>query len=186
MSGVEGMSDKWLMAVDALEKGDFSRLEDELGGPEGFDRQIIEWYDNGRFNDAPDTLAEALSCACMLGRTRTASYLIDHGVDPYAGMKTWLAGPHYAVSSGHLGTVRMLLDKNIPLEVKNLHGGTMLGQALWSAVKEHKASHADIIETLIEAGAAVESGTLEWWEAQNVPSAETKERVTNALRRAAS
>jgi len=97
-------------------------------------------------------------------------------------MKTWLAGPHYAVSSGHLDTVQMLLDKKIPLEVKNLHGGSMLGQALWSAVNEHKPSHADIIEALIDAGAIVEPGTLEWWEAQDVPSAETKERVTNAFR----
>ena len=178
------MSDHWLMTVDALEKGDFSRLEDELGGPEGFDHQIIEWFDDGQFEDAPETLAEALSCACMLGRTETAAYLIDHGVDPYAGMKTWLAGPHYAVSSGHLDTVQMLLDKKIPLEVKNLHDGTMLGQAFWSAVNEHKPSHADIIEALIKAGAVVEPGTLEWWEVQNVPSDETKERVTNALRSA--
>ena len=178
------MSDTWLMAVDALEKGDFSRLEHELGGPEGFDHQMIEWFDDGQFEEAPETLAEALSCACMLGRTETAAYLIDHGVDPYAGMKTWLAGPHYAVSSGHLDTVQMLLDKQIPLEVRNLHNGTMLGQAFWSAVNEHKPSHADIIEALIKAGAVVEPGTLEWWEVQNVPSDETKERVTIALRSA--
>ena len=60
----------------------------------------------------------------------------------------------------------------------------MLGQAFWSAVNEHKPSHADIIEALIKAGAVVEPGTLEWWEVQNVPSDETKERVTNALRSA--
>ena len=174
------------MTVDALEKGDFSRLEDQLGGPEGFDRQIIQWYDNGQFKDASETLAEALSCACMLGRTGTASYLIEHGVDPYAGMKTWLAGPHYAVSSGHLDTVRMLIDKKIPLEVKNHYRGTVLGQALWSAVNAHKPSHADIVEMLIEAGAVIEAGTLEWWEAQSVPSVETKVRVTNALRSAKS
>lgn len=178
------MDDRWLMAVDALEKGDFSRLEDELGGPDGFDRQIIEWYDRGQFDDAPETLAEALSCACMLGRTGTAAYLIDNGVDPYAGMKTWLGGPHYAVSSGHLDTVRMLLDKKVSLDVKNLYGGTMLGQALWSAVNEHKASHADIIEALIEAGAEIEDGTLEWWNAQAVPSDTTKDRVARALRAA--
>lgn len=178
------MSDRWSIAVDALDKGDFSRLENALGGPAGFDQQIIEWYDDGKFDDAPETLAEALSCACMLGRTATASYLIDKGVDPYAGMKTWLAGPHYAVSSGHLDTVQMLLDKRIPLEVKNLHGGTVLGQALWSAISEHTRSHADIIERLIEAGAVVEPGALQWWEAQNVPSDETKQRVANALRNA--
>ena len=73
------MTDLWAMTVDALEKGDFSRLEAELGGPEGFDRQIVEWFGAGQFDDAPEALAEALSCACMLGRTATAGYLIDHG-----------------------------------------------------------------------------------------------------------
>jgi hypothetical protein len=29
------MSDKWLITVDALEKGDFFSTRDELGGPEG-------------------------------------------------------------------------------------------------------------------------------------------------------
>jgi hypothetical protein len=179
------MGDKWLMTVEALEKGDFTRLEQALGGPDGFDRQIVRWFEDGRFDDAPETLAEALSCACMLGRTATAGFLIDNGVDPYAGMKTWLAGPHYAVSSGHLDTVQMLLEKKVPLEVKNLHGGTMLGQALWSAVNEYKPIHADIIEALIRAGAVIEPGTLEWWNEQIVPSIETKERVAAALRRAA-
>ena len=168
------------MTVDALEKGDFSRLEALLGGPSGFDKHIVALYEEGRFDDDPDTLAEALTCACMLGRTSTAEYLLDKGVDPYAGMKTWLAGPHYAVSSGHLETVRMLLAKQIPLEVKNLHGGTMLGQALWSAVNEHKPSHADIIAALLAAGAVVEPGTLEWWKEQSVPT-ETKRRVEKLL-----
>lgn len=176
------MSDRWFVAVDALEKGDFSRLEEALGGPVGFDQQIVTWYEEGKFDEVPETLAEALSCACMLGRTATARFLIDKGVDPYAGMKTWLAGPHYAVSSGHLDTVEMLLEKQVPLEVKNLHGGTMLGQALWSAVNEHKPRHADIIVALIKAGAVVEPGTLEWWKTQAVPSVETKRRVTHALR----
>ena len=179
------MDDRWAMAVDALEKGDFSRLEESLGGPAGFDQQIIEWYEDGRFDDAPETRDEALSCACMLGRTETARYLIEKGVDPYAGMKTWLAGPHYAVSSGHLETVQMLLREKVPLEIKSLHGGTMLGQAFWSAVNEHKRTHADIIEALINAGAVVEPGTLDWWNEQTVPSIETKERVAAALRRAA-
>lgn len=174
--------DLWQNALIALDRGDFSRLEDMLGGPEGFDRQTVEWFDNGNFADEPEMLAEALSCACMLGRTETAGHLLDHGVDPYAGMKTWLAGPHYAVSSGRLETVRMLVEKKVALEVKNGYGGTLLGQALWSAVNEHKPTHADIIEMLIAAGAQIEPGSIEWWDAQSVPSAETKRRVADALR----
>ena len=60
----------------------------------------------------------------------------------------------------------------------------MLGQAFWSAVNEHKNSHAAIIEALIGAGAVIEPGTLEWWTEQRVPSPQTKRRVAEALRRA--
>ena len=62
----------------------------------------------------------------------------------------------------------------------------MLGQAFWSAVNEHKPSHAAIIDALIDAGANIESGTLEWWNEQPVPSLETKRRVAEALRKAES
>lgn len=175
------LNDRWQEALRHLELGNFTALEDMLGGPIEFDRAIIEWHAARNFDNEPDALAEALSCACMLGRTATATYLIDAGVDPYAGMKTWLAGPHYAVSSGRLETVKMLIEKQIPLEVKNKYGGTMLGQALWSAIHEHKDSHAEIIELLLDADAEIEPGTAEWWLEQNVPDGNTKQRVLVAL-----
>lgn len=178
------MDDLWHRAMTDLDKGNFSSLEAVLGGPAGFDRHIVDWYEKGNFASEPEMLGEALTCACMLGRTETARYLLDNGVDPYAGMKTWLAGPHYAVSGGHLEIVKMLVEKNVPLDVENLYGGTMLGQALWSAVNEHKTSHAEIIEALIDAGAEIEPGTLEWWNEQPVPSVETKRRIAEALRNA--
>lgn len=177
------MDDLWQKTIFHLDKGNFSAFEQDLGGPVGFDRHILEWHGQGKFDDEQELLAEALSCACMLGRTETARYLIDAGVDPYAGMRSWLAGPHYAVSSGHLDTVKMLLDKNIDLEVENKYGGTLLGQALWSAVNEHKATHAEIIECLLEAGARIELGTIDWWIGQSVPSDETKQHVLVALQR---
>lgn len=175
------MSDVWTETLRHLEEGNFTSLQDHLGGPEGFDRQIVKWFDVGQFADEQDALAEALSCAMMLGRTDTARYLIKKGVDPYAGMKTWLAGPHWAASSAQLETVKMLIEEGVPLEVENLYGGTVLGQALWSARNEHRPEHADIIEALLAAGAKVEPGTLEWWEEQEVPSDETRIRVRNAL-----
>ncbi|MFT3743472.1 MAG: ankyrin repeat domain-containing protein [Pyrinomonadaceae bacterium] len=177
-------NDLWRKTLIHLTEGNFSALEQMLGGPQGFDRQIIQWFNAGRFNGESEMLAEALSCACMLGRTRTAAFLIDYGVDPCTGMKTWLAGPHYAVSGGHIETLRMLILKDIPLELENNYGGTLLGQALWSAVNEPKDRHAEIIEMLIDAGAKIEPGTLEWWEEQNVPSAETKRRVSEAIKNA--
>jgi len=175
------MSDAWTETLRHLEEGNFTSLQEHLGGPEGFDRQIVEWFEAGQFASEQEALAEALSCAMMLGRTDTARYLLEKGVDPYAGMKTWLAGPHWAVSSARLDTVKMLIEKGVPLEVKNLYGGTVLGQTLWSAVNEHRPEHADIIEALLAAGAEVEPGTLEWWEEREVPSDETRMRVLKAL-----
>lgn len=176
--------DLWQQTLFHLDEGNFSALEEALGGPEGFDRQIVEWFKAGRFDDEREMLAEALSCACMLGRTQTAKFLLDSGVEPYAGMKTWLAGPHWAASGGHSEIIRHIIERRIPLEVKNLYGGTVLGQALWSAVNEHKATHAEVIELLIAGGAVIEDGTLEWWNEQNVPSDETKARVASVLEQA--
>ena len=167
---------------DALEKGDFTRLQELLGGPEGFDRRIIDAYTHGEFARSPEILNEAFACACMLGRIKTVKYLVDQGVDPYAGMRTWLAGPHWAVSGGHLEIVKLLLEQHIPLEVKNGYGGTLLGQALWSIVEEPKPEHPAIIELLISAGSMIEPGTIEWWQKQEISPADVKDRVADALR----
>ena len=176
------MNDLWQQAVKDLDEGNFTSLQNVLGGPDGFDSYIVEWHKSGRFDGHSEMLAETLTCACMLGRTETAAYLLDNGVDPYLGMRTGLAGPHYAASGGHLDTVKMLLGKNIPLEIENGYGGTMLGQALWSAINEHKDSHTNVIELLIESGAYVWPETLEWWNEQAVPSADTKQRVADILK----
>jgi hypothetical protein len=60
------------------------------------------------------------------------------------------------VIGGHLDTVKSLLRRNAPLEVKNRYGGTVLGQALWSAAHGGDSEiYIKIIETLIAAGAEV-------------------------------
>lgn len=176
------MTDIWELAKRHLEEGNFTALQMDLGGPDEFDRTVIGWFDENKFAGEPEILAEALSCACMLGRTKTASYLIDAGVDPYAGMKTGLAGPHYAVSSGRLETLEMLLSKEIALDVPNSYGGDLLGQALWSAVHETKEDHPAIIEALLGAGAAIQPGTIEWWDEQDSGPGPIKQSVANILR----
>lgn len=170
-------------AIAAMEMGNFSSLESVMGGADVFDQQIRGWFEAGYFDNEPETLAEIFAAACMLGHAHTAEYLLDQGVDPYAGMKTGLAGFHYAVSSARRHVIRLLIDKRLPMDVKNIYGGTIIEQAFWSAVHEHRQDHAAIIEDLLEAGAQLESGTLEWWEQQNVPSDETKQRVSHALRK---
>lgn len=175
------MDELWERALFHLDQGNFSALEVDLGGPREFDHHIAAWYASGKFEDHPELLAEALTCACMLGRTETARYLIDAGVDPYAGMRTLLAGPHYAASSGQLDTIKMLIDRGVSLEVRNGYGGTVLGQAIWSAANEHKESHVEIIEALLDAGSFLEPSTLRWWIEQKVVSEGTKQRVLDAL-----
>lgn len=174
---------RWAAVRYHLREGNFTATQNFLGGPDEFDRQIVEWLANGRFDGEEEILAEALSCACMLGRVSTARLLLDNGVDPYSGMSTGLAGPHYAVSGGHLELLEMLLAHNIPLEVENQYGGTLLGQALWSAVNEPKPGHAEVIAALVGAGAVIEPGTLEWWNSQPHTNAETKKRVANVIAR---
>jgi len=170
-------------SIAAMARGDFSALESMVGGSEKFHDQIVYWYEKGYFADEEGTLAEVFSAACMLGHPRTAEYLLDKGVDPYEGMKTGLSGFHYAASSGRLDVIKLLIDRKVPMEVENMYGGTVFGQAIWSAVNEYTPDHAEIVERLIEAGAVVEDGYLDWWEKQAVPSPETKKRVADALRR---
>jgi ankyrin repeat protein len=166
----------WQYAAKALDAGDFTWLDKLLRSQNSSLIDLLEA--NGEPKEYMD---EALAWACMVGRTSDAAILLDKGVDPYAGMKTGLSGFHYAVSSGRLETVKMLVERKIPMEIENMYGGTVWEQALWSAVNEHKNSHADIIEALIDAGAVIEPGTLEWWNEQNMPSHETKKRVTEML-----
>ncbi len=56
----------------------------------------------------------------------------------------------------------MLLERKVPLEVKNMYDGTVLGQALWSAYNEPQANHLPIIEALIAAGAKIEPAWHKW------------------------
>jgi len=131
-----------------------------------------------------EAMNEAFAWACFTDRSEDAERLLDKGVDPAKSDKTGLTGFHWAASRGNVETVRMLIRRNAPLEQLNMYGGTVLGQTLWSAVNEARDGQAEVIELLIEAGAKIELGTLEWWLDQNVPSSETKTSVAAALRKA--
>ena len=169
-------------AVAAMDRGDFTALEEAIG-PDRFRDQIVEWHANGYFVDEQGTLDEIFAAACMLGQTDTAAFLLDEGVDPFAGMKTGLAGFHYAASSGRLEVVKMLLERGVPMEIKNIYGGTVFGQAIWSAIHESKPQHASIVEALVEAGAVVDEGYPEWWAKQEVPDPETKKSIAKLFER---
>jgi ankyrin repeat protein len=167
----------------ALWRGDFTALDQTIGGSDAFDEMVIEWYEKGCLADETDTTAELFAAACWLGHTKSAEYLLDKGVDPYAGMRTGLSGFHWAASSGKLDVIKLLIERKVPMDVKSMYDSTVLWQALWSAINEHTEFHAQIVESLIEGGAYVGPNTLEWWLEQSVPSEETKTHIADALRR---
>ena len=134
-------------AVRLLRGGSFSALEPL------FDGQILEWLD--RFDTA--TLAEALSCACFLGRTNVAKMLLDRGVEPAAGNATGLDATHWAANRGRLDTLRLLIRRGAPLETRSMYDTTVLGTAVWSALHEPRFEHLRIIQELIAAGARVDA-----------------------------
>jgi hypothetical protein len=147
-------------AVRGLELGDFSRLEPlfvEAEPQNGQPCRIVTWYDKGFFDGEPKALNEALTCACFNGRTLVADFLLKKGVDPVAGANTGLNAFHWAVNRGHLDTVKLLLERKAPLEIKNMYGGTVLSTAVWSAINEPRADHLAIIEALIAAGAKLDA-----------------------------
>lgn len=105
----------------------------------------------------PEEMSKAFIMACLYGRRNVIDLLLERGVDiaasPRADRQTAL---HFAVVGGQLEIVRLLLEKNAPLEIRNTYGGTVLGQAAWSAAHGGDPDvYIAIIETLIAAGAKV-------------------------------
>lgn len=169
-------------AIAALWRGDFTALDQTVGGADAFHEKVVEWYTKGYLNAEPETMAEAFAAACWLGHAKTAEFLLDKGVDPYAGMRSGLAGFHWAASSGKLDVIKLLVERKVPMEVKSMYDSTPLGQALWSAINENSPGHGEIIETLVMNGAHVWPGTLEWWQEQEVQDKDTKEKVSRVLK----
>jgi ankyrin repeat protein len=128
----------------------------------------------GKNNPTPDQIQSAFMWACEFGRTGVAEFLLDKGADLRAQNGNGQTGLHLAALAGHLDTVKLLLKRQAPLEVRNAWGGTVLSHVLWAAVNhDPHADYVPIVESLIEAGARVEAGALAWWREQNalVPSA---------------
>ncbi len=99
---------------------------------------------------------EAFIFACGYGRNEVVQFLMEKKVDLGAQNKQGQTGLHMAVVGGHVETVKLLVGQGAPLEVKNMYGGTVVGQALWSG-----GNGADpvvtiaILEALVGSGARV-------------------------------
>lgn len=98
-------------------------------------------------------LGKGFVWACAYGHNDVVQFLLDYGIDPAAGAD--MTGLHLAAHEGHLDTVKLLLAHNAPIEEKNMYGGTVLGQTLWSVIHHPMPTHGEIVETLLAAGAKV-------------------------------
>ena len=94
--------------------------------------------------------------ACSWGQKDVIEFLLDQGADLADGGGDGQTPLHCAAINGNLEMVKFLLKRNAPLESRNLYGGTVLGQTMWSAAHGGDPRvYAEIIETLIAAGAKV-------------------------------
>ena len=101
-------------------------------------------------------LTSALLTACTWGQNNVIEFLYSKGVDVQAHLGDGQTPLHCAAIGGQLETIKLLLKWKPPLEAKNIYGGTVLGQTLWSAAHGGDPKiFSEIIETLIAAGAKV-------------------------------
>jgi len=101
-------------------------------------------------------LRSALRNACAWGRLNVVEFLLDHGVELSVHGGDGQSPLHCAAITGQLETIKFLLKHDAPLEARNIYGGTVLGQTLWSAAHGGDPKlYTAIIETLIEAGAKI-------------------------------
>ena len=143
-------------AAEGLRNGDFTRLAPLFGDaarPDVATGQMLAWVEQGRFDDDPAVLAEALTCACWLGQTGVASRLLDHRVDPGSGTGTGMSALHWAANRGQLAAVELLLARGAPMEQRSMYDGTALGTAVWGLRHEPRGDQLGVIRALLEAGA---------------------------------
>jgi ankyrin repeat protein len=94
--------------------------------------------------------------ACSYEQKDVVEFLLDKGVDLADGGPDGQTPLHCAAIYGQLETVKLLLKYDPPLESRNIYGGTVLGQTMWSAAHGGDPKvYAEIIEALITAGANV-------------------------------
>jgi Ankyrin repeats (3 copies) len=126
----------------------------DLGGAAGIGRLDIV---KSLFDDATKVQRdEGFLYASAYGRNSVVEFLLGKNADLAAQRRDGQTALHLAVIGGHLETVALLLTHRAPLETRNVHGGTVLGQALWSAAHGGDPEvYIAILEALFVAGAKI-------------------------------
>lgn len=157
---VEAALDSFDATVKNLLAGNFSYLAPlfaEGSASNGKRCAIITWYEQGLFKAEPAALAEAMTCACFLGRTRVVEYLLLEGIDPSDGRITGFDGFHWAVKNGRTAVVQLFLRHKVSPESPCMYGSTVLGTAIWSSKNDAQGNHVRIVEMLLKAGASCDN-----------------------------
>ena len=110
----------------------------DLEGAAGLGRlDVVKRYfdDSGALRPTATNIQmeRAFLWACEYGRKPIVDFLLQRGVPLQSQANTGQTALHWAVIGGHVDTAKLLLDRGASLEAKNVHGGTPLDQALWSA-----------------------------------------------------
>ncbi len=130
----------------------------DRGAPIG----LVEAAGIGRLDDVKkyageatnEQLQEAFRYACAYGNPVVVEFLLGKGVDLAAHGGDGQTPLHWAVITGHLEIVKFMLQHHPPLEARNMYGGTVLGQTLWSAAHGGDPErYVAILEALVAAGA---------------------------------
>jgi ankyrin repeat protein len=134
----------------------------DLEGAAGVGRlDVVQSFfdDDGKLkgNATKAQMEAGFQWACEYGRNDVVEFLLDHGMDLQAGENIDETGLHWAAIGGHVDTIELLLQRGARLEARNCYGGTVLGQATWSAMNDDGGiDYVPVIKTLLDAGAMVE------------------------------
>ena len=117
---------------------------------------VKRFFKKGGSTPTKRQLRSAFLNACGWGRKDVVEFLLDQGADLADGGGDGQTPLHCAVITGKLEMVKLLLKYKPSLEARNMYGGTVLGQTMWSAAHGGDPKlYTEIIETLIAAGAQV-------------------------------
>jgi hypothetical protein len=105
-----------------------------------------------------EQLQSGFKWACEYGNKSVAEFLLDKGADLRAGENTGQTALHLAAHRGQLEIIKWLLEQGAPLEAMNVYGGTVLGQAVWSAANgDPEIDFVPVIQLLVDSGANVDA-----------------------------
>jgi ankyrin repeat protein len=148
---INGPNGTWSPVLEALQNGCPEAAEFlarrgaklNLGAAGGLGRLelIKSFFDVS--SATKEDIDSAFTLPCLYGWTTVVEFLAERGADLRADENTGQTGLHCAVIGGHADLIKVLLERNAPLEALNVFGGTVLGQALWCVF--NGAPHIDYI-----------------------------------------